>query len=230
MHTCTPDSPLPNPHMYMYLTSHKQTRVTRTLDIHVCTLLPQVNLMVHVTSVPWLITILLIFSSPAAAWMYISQQVALWWIFHFSMVFCTVFWPFKYHYWKRLGYFKYIHIVMVAVALIAPIIPPVICYKTGGYVVYFLIRPNCMCGKKHSSILLFSRSSTHCCCGHRTIPAYTHILFRGIYILVLLPDPMHIGSGNKTKVCTYTYIHVHVYVHVHTHTCTCICTCTYTSA
>ena len=74
---------------------------------------------------------------------YVSHQVALWWIFHLSMVFCAVFWPFKYNYWKQLGYFKYIHTVMVAAGIILPIIPVIICLKVDGYVLY-LILPNCV--------------------------------------------------------------------------------------
>ena len=189
IHACTPDSPLPNPHMYMYLTSHKQSHATRTLDIHVCTLLPQVNFMVHVTSVPWLITILLIFCSPAAAWIYISHQVALWWIFHLSMVFCTVFWPFKYHYWKHSGYFKYIHIVMVAVALIVPIIPVVICYKTGGYVLYFLIRPDCVA--RNTQAAFYSH----------VVPLIAAVAI-GLYLLVLIFWKFF----SEVYTCTCTYM------------------------
>jgi hypothetical protein len=79
-----------------------------------------------------------------AAWIYISHQVVLWWIFHLSMVFCAIFFPFKYHYWKQSGYFKYIHVVMVVVAIVEPIIPAIVLFKVDGYVLYFLIRPDCV--------------------------------------------------------------------------------------
>ena len=79
----------------------------------------------------------------AASVIYASHQVALWWLFHLSMVFCAVFWPFKYNYWKQLGYFKYIHTVMVAAGIILPIIPVIICLKVDGYVLY-LIQPQCV--------------------------------------------------------------------------------------
>lgn len=43
-----------------------------------------------------------------------------------------------------MGYFKYIHFVMVLAALVLPIIPVIICYSVDGYVLYFLIRPDCV--------------------------------------------------------------------------------------
>ena len=160
--------------------------------------------------------------------MYISQQVALWWIFHLSMVFCTVFWPFKYHYWKRLGYFKYIHTVMVAVALIVPIIPVVICYKTGGYVLYFLIRPDCVA--RNTQAAFYSH----------VVPLIAAVAI-GLYLLILIF--WNLFSEVYTCTCTYmTDTHTHTHTHTHMHTAhthrigmhivlrakSCACACTYT--
>ena len=124
---------------------------------------------------------------PAAAWIYISHQVALWWIFHLSMVFFLVFWPYKYHYLKELGYFKYIHFVMVLTALILPIIPVIICYFVDGYVLYFLIFPNCVA--RNIQAAFYSH----------VVPLLAAVAI-GLYLLILIFWKFF------SEVCTYMYI------------------------
>ena len=119
-----------------------------------------------------------------ATWIYISHQVALWWIFHLSMVFCAVFWPFEYQYWKKQGYFKYIHFVMVALALTLPIIPAMITFKIDGYVLYFLIRPDCVARNTQASFYA------------HVVPLIIAVA-TGLYLLVLIFWKLY------SEVCTY---------------------------
>ena len=86
----------------------------------------------------------------AASWIYVSHQVALWWIFHLSMIFFAIFWPFKYHQCRQSRYFKYIHIAMVLAGLILPLISVIICLKVDGYVLYFFIHPICVPRNPHA--------------------------------------------------------------------------------
>jgi hypothetical protein len=109
----------------------------------------------------------------AAAWIYISSQVALWWIFHLSMIFCAVFWPFKYHYWRQSGCLKYIHLVMVLTALVLPIVPVIICLKLDGYVLYTLIQP--MCVARNSQAAFYSH----------VLPLISAVAV-GLYLLILI--------------------------------------------
>jgi hypothetical protein len=109
----------------------------------------------------------------AALWMYISQQVALWWIFHLSMIFCAVFWPFKYQYWRRSGYLKYAHIVMVLAALLLPAIPVIICLKVDGFVLYFLVQPICVA--RNSQVAFYSH----------VLPLLAAVGI-GLYLLILI--------------------------------------------
>ena len=125
-----------------------------------------------------------------AAWIYISHQVVLWWIFHLSMVFFAVFWPYKYHYWKQSGYFKYIHAVMVAVAIIEPIIPAIICFLVDGYVLYFLIRPDCVA--RNSQVAFYVH----------VVPLIAAVAI-GLYLLVLIFWKFF------SEVCTETHLQVH---------------------
>ena len=109
----------------------------------------------------------------AASYIYISHQVALWWIFHLSMIFCAVFFPFKYQYWKNSGYLKYTHIAMVIAALTLPIVSVVVCLKVDGYVLYIFIQPMCVARNSHAAF-------------------YSHVLpliaavAVGLYLLILI--------------------------------------------
>ena len=94
-------------------------------------------------------------------------------MFHLFMVFWAVFWPFKYNYWKKSGYLKYIHVVMVLTALILPSVPVIICFKLDGYVLYFLIRPDCVA--RNSQAAFYSH----------VVPLILAVVV-GLYLLVLI--------------------------------------------
>ena len=89
------------------------------------------------------------------------------------MIFCAVFWPFKYHYWRQSGCLKYIHLVMVLTALVLPIVPVIICLKLDGYVLYTLIQP--MCVARNSQAAFYSH----------VLPLISAVAV-GLYLLILI--------------------------------------------
>ena len=72
-----------------------------------------------------------------------------------------------------MGYFKYIHTLMVAVAIFLPIIPVIICLKVDGYVLYFLIRPDC--AARNSQAAFYSH----------LLPLMAAVAI-GLYLLILI--------------------------------------------
>lgn len=126
----------------------------------------------------------------AAAWIYFSSQVGLWWIFHLSLVFCAVFWPYKYQYWKRSGYFKYIHIVMVIVGLLLPVVPVIICYTVEGYVQYMLVRPECVARNSQAAF-------------HSHVVPLIVVVATGFFLLVLIFWKFFSQVSNFSSVLLY---------------------------
>ena len=72
-----------------------------------------------------------------------------------------------------MGYFKYIHFVMVVVALVVPAIPAIVCYIVDGYALYFLIHPDCVA--RNSELAFYIH----------IIPLIVAVAL-GLYLLVLI--------------------------------------------
>ena len=66
---------------------------------------------------------------------YAFLETSLLLVFHISSVFVGVKFPFYYHKIKQQGYFKYIHIGMVLIALLLPCISVGIAFGNGGFTV-----------------------------------------------------------------------------------------------
>lgn len=66
--------------------------------------------------------------------MYVTLQLALWWIFQVLMLFWKLLFPFHARMWERRGRFKYIHIVMVVSGVLLSFLPVLMSLVLGkGY-------------------------------------------------------------------------------------------------
>ena len=74
---------------------------------------------------------------------YGSMQISLLWVFHVIAVFWAIKFPFHSRAFKASGRFRYIHIIIVIVALLLPGMPVVAAFATGGYV--FPGEPHLVC-------------------------------------------------------------------------------------
>ena len=64
---------------------------------------------------------------------YFLVQTGLWWIFHLSAVFYGVQFPFHSRSFKASNRSKYVHVIMVVIALLLPLVPVISCAVIGGY-------------------------------------------------------------------------------------------------
>ena len=75
------------------------------------------------------------FSYAGGVFYYIQLQTALWWIFHVSALFYGVQFPFHSRSFKAANRTKYVHVIMVVIALILPLVPVISCAVIGGYTI-----------------------------------------------------------------------------------------------
>ena len=64
---------------------------------------------------------------------YILLQGSLWWIFHVSVLFYGIQFPFHSRSFKAAHRTKYIHVIMVVIALLLPLVPAIVCGVIGEY-------------------------------------------------------------------------------------------------
>ncbi len=64
---------------------------------------------------------------------YVLLQLALWWIFHVSILFWKIRFPFHARSFETARRFKYVHIVCVIVGLLVPWIPIIVVFANGGF-------------------------------------------------------------------------------------------------
>ena len=88
--------------------------------------------------------------------MYLGLQVALWWIFHTTVVFWGIMRPFQYRQMCDSGKLKYIHLTMGISGLVLPLVPTLICHWTGGFGISLLLHYSC-----HPRSTLASRYSVY---------------------------------------------------------------------
>ena len=65
---------------------------------------------------------------------YIHMISGFWWLFHTAMIFWNVWFPLHARRFDISGYTKYVHIVIVVLALTLPVIPIGVAFGTGGFV------------------------------------------------------------------------------------------------
>lgn len=75
----------------------------------------------------------LCFVSSGVLFYYILLQMNLWWLFHVFMFFWKVTFPFHARSYERANRMKYVHIVMISIALTVPVIPVIATVVDGGY-------------------------------------------------------------------------------------------------
>ena len=88
--------------------------------------------------------------------MYLGLQVALWWIFHTTVVFWGIMRPFQYRQMSDSGKLKYIHLTMGISGLVLPLVPTLICHWTRGFAINLLLHYSC-----HPRSTLASRYSVY---------------------------------------------------------------------
>ena len=87
---------------------------------------------------------------------YLGLQVALWWIFHTTVLFWGIMRPFQYRQMCDCGKLKYIHLTMGISGLVLPLVPTLICHWTGGFGINLLLHYSC-----HRKTTLASRYSVY---------------------------------------------------------------------
>lgn len=75
--------------------------------------------------------------------MYFGLQVALWWLFHTTVIFWGIMRPIQYRQMCDSGKMKYIHLTMVFTGLILPLVATLICHWTGGFGINLLLHYSC---------------------------------------------------------------------------------------
>ena len=105
--------------------------------------------------------------------MYLGLQVALWWIFHTTVVFWGIMRPFQYRQMCDSGKMKYIHLTMGISGLVLPLVPTLICHWTGGFGINLPLHYSC-----HPRSTLASRYSVY-------IP-FNIIVIVGIGLLLII--------------------------------------------
>ena len=68
------------------------------------------------------------------ATIYIQMISGFWWLFHTAMIFWNIWFPLNARHFDISGYTKYVHIVVVILALTLPVIPVGVVFGTGGFV------------------------------------------------------------------------------------------------
>ena len=74
-----------------------------------------------------------LFSFAGGVLYYILLQASLWWIFHVSALFWKVLFPLHSKSFETAHRTKYIHMIMVVLALLIPLIPVITSEVKGGY-------------------------------------------------------------------------------------------------
>ena len=63
---------------------------------------------------------------------YITLQEILLWFFHILAIFCGVKFPVRTKIFERKGYFRYVHFIMLGIAIVVPCVPIAVVQATGG--------------------------------------------------------------------------------------------------
>ena len=70
---------------------------------------------------------------PGVAFYYLFLQQTIIWLCHVISVVWGIVFPFHFQLCQREGYFRFVHLGMIAVVLVFPVIPVIAASTTGGY-------------------------------------------------------------------------------------------------
>ena len=104
---------------------------------------------------------------------YCSLLQTIIWLCHILAIFWTVKFPLNAKYFESKGYFLFVHIGMVVVALVIPVIPVAIIFGTGGFTLTRF--PNIVCFARNVDVTFYALNLPLCI-----------LLATGITLIVLI--------------------------------------------
>ena len=83
---------------------------------------------------------------------YVSMQLALWWLFHIIVIFSGIVFPFRTRTIQAAGRCRHVHISMVVIGLAVPCVPVIVSLVKGGHA---SLSPSILCSPKDGAAAFY---------------------------------------------------------------------------